>query len=111
MNVIYLMGAKYSYELPDYGELNFRRDISIVLKYIELSQNNDDNDEYKKSSYQKYINNALRSIPPSYRNNCEFIIVANKLRIIGYTIPNPIKYTIKTNYSQTNEFWNTYFSI
>lgn len=38
-----------SFELPDYGDSSFKRDIDIVLKYIKILENIDYIDEFYES--------------------------------------------------------------
>ena len=98
-----------SFELPDYGDSSFKRDIDIALKYIKILENIDYSDEFYESqsssakheskiSYnKKRMNGAVQSIPPSRRDSPEFKSIVSKMEHLGYKPPNPIKYTLIPN--------------
>jgi len=99
-----------SFELPDYGEWNFKHDIDTVSKAIEFLENNNYNYNYNnfnddkfyefKLSYNQKImnmNEAIKRIPPSRRELPEFKTIVSKMRALGYKPPEPIKYTLIPN--------------
>ena len=88
-----------SYELPDYGELQFHRDMADCKRDLSIIRIEPVTDAQvnKLLSTQRALESRVRGVPPSFRNTLEFSAVAYEMRVLNIPVPVPILYTILRN--------------